>query len=595
MGRALGRAAVKAIDLSERPTGRLDSTWSARNSSTTSAYEAGAVNRSNADWRTGLSSATLAIIESLDVMLARSRWQIRNDGYAASAQGAYRRRVVGGGITARAAARHPAAENGAMLTTYNRARDTLWNAWALDPLACDVEKTKCLYEKQAVWMDELFAAGGVLIRPVYTPRQDKIGLALQEIEYEQLDTSLTQYGNNAVYHGIETDAYGAPVAYHVFAAAHPLEEQASVSTRIPADGMWHLFRKTRARQRIGVPMMAAVMPALRSLAQYETFMVARARTEAAYHGFIEEPAASTATADQIRQRISGKPRAGEAAEDPGLQVRVENGLFPILRGDRKVKFPEPVNPNTMYPPFVEQNLKRIAAGTGLDLPTVLRWYADGNFNTQRRAQLEIEAEVEALQDLLFINGILRNVCNLFLEIAVREGKLQATGFFTSARWRAAYEQTNWQGPPQKSVDGIKDQATWDMKFRGLRGTLQDYCNEQGTTVEDVLTAWDEVFDQVETNHPRLLPILQGFFEGANATAPKAGMAPDGTGSDANPADAQPGAKQPAPLATRGGNGPGRLSSAAIIDALVRAAMREEPEPAAPGGNGHGGNGHGGRT
>ncbi|HUX03141.1 MAG TPA: phage portal protein, partial [Phycisphaerae bacterium] len=162
---AAGEAAGR--HLAQRPTGRLDATWSARNSGTAPAYQAAAVNRSTADWRTGLTSATQAILEGLDTMLARSRWLIRNDGYMASAQGAYRRKVVGGGITARAAARHP--ESGVMLKSYNRQHDLLWRAWAMDPRLCDVEQTKCLYEKQAVWMDELFAAGGVLLRAVYTP------------------------------------------------------------------------------------------------------------------------------------------------------------------------------------------------------------------------------------------------------------------------------------------------------------------------------------------------------------------------------------------------------------------------------------------
>ena len=190
----LGRAAGGVLARVQREareqlaaSGKIDRTWTARSSDAGRAYEAATQNRANADWRAGLTSSTLAIIEGLDVMLARSRWLVRNDGYAASAQGGYRRKVVGGGITARASARHP--DTGEMLKGYNAQHDLLWNAWAMDPLLCDVEQTKCLYEKQALWMDELFAAGGLLIRPVYTPRTDAVGLALQELEYEQLDTT----------------------------------------------------------------------------------------------------------------------------------------------------------------------------------------------------------------------------------------------------------------------------------------------------------------------------------------------------------------------------------------------------------------------
>ena len=564
VGAFLGRMSAEADrrrgeSLAQRPTGRLDHTWSARNSATGRAYDAATQDRTNADWKTGLTSATLAIIEGLDTMLARSRWLVRNDGYAASAQGGYRRKVVGGGITARSAGRHP--DTGEMLKGHNAALDALWNYWALEPLLCDQEQTKCLYEKQAVWMDELFVAGGLLLRPVYTPRKDAIGLAIQEIEYEQLNRDLTSYEGRAVYNGIETDQYGAPVAYHVYAAAHPLEETPSAPVRLPANECWHLFRKSRVRQRIGVPFTAPVMTAVRNLAVYDRYMVSKGRTEAAYHGFIEEQPDSGSAMDNIRQSIGGRVPEGESDDGQNLRTRVEEGLFPILRNGRKVSFPQPGTPNSMYPPFVAEQLKRISAGTGLDLPTVARWYADGNFNTQRKASLEIEAEVEAIQDLQFINGVLRRVREMFVSIAVMEKKLLAAGFAASARWRAAYLTTNWQGPPVKSVDPIKDEAAWDLKFLSLRGTPQDYFNERGTSLEEVFEAWQEAFDAAG-ERPAVLPLLKQFFMGGAANTPKAGMRPDGTNPDGDPADADPGSR-----VGRGGLA-ARLARKAVLASLM---------------------------
>ena len=592
-------------DLAEKPTGRLDHTWSARNSATARAYEAAIENRGTADWRAGLTTATMAIIEGLDTMLARSRWLIRNDGYAASAQGGYRRRVVGGGITARASARNP--DGGAMLKDFNAAHDLLWNAWAMDPRLVDVEQTKCLAEKQAVWMDELFAAGGLLLRAVYTPRPDAVGLAIQEIEYEQLDKSLTSFspgglGGNAVYNGIETDAYGAPVAYHVHAAAHPLEEMPSAKVRLPADTCWHLFRKSRIRQRIGCPMMAAVMPALRNLAMYELYTLSKARTEAAYHGFVEEAPNTNASIDQIRQRISGMPPTGQTDNPNEMLVRVENGLFPVLKNGQKISFPTPQTPNSVYPQYVGENLKKIAAGTGLDLPTVTRWYADGNFNTQRKAQLEMEAECEAIQDMQFINGALRGIRELWTEIAVGERKLNAPRY-AEARWKAAYLTTNWQGPPVRSVDEIKDQAAWDMKYRSLRGTPQEYCNQQGRDIRDLLSEWQEFRAMAEEY--KLGDVLDKFFGSNTANAPKAGMQPDGTGPDGDPGDAgdaggnggnsgtgnrEPGTRKNGDPSTSSGQG--GLSRMIVREQVLASLLGGDDPSTGSGQAGHGGNGDG---
>jgi len=532
---AAGEAAGRY--LAQRPTGRLDATWTARNSTSSPAYQAAAKTRANQDWRASLSGATQAILDGLDTMLARSRWLVRNDGYAASLQGGFRRRVVGGGITARAAARHP--ETAEMLRGYNREHDRLWTSWALDPRLCDIERTRCLYEQQAVWMDELFAAGGVLIRLVYLPHPTGIGLAIQTLEYEQLDTELTSYQGRAVYRGIETDAYGAPVAYHVHAASHPLEEKPSATVRIEADGVFHLFRKGRVRQRLGAPWMAPVIPEVRNLAMFQLYTVSKARTEAAYHGFVKDRGNGPgSTYDAIRQSIGAAPKTGENDAAGEMQVRVENGLFPVLTGDRDVVFPPSATPNTVYPQFVAESLKKIAAGTGLDLPVVARWFADGNFNTQRAAALERDAEVETIQDLIFINGGLRWIRELFTEIAVREGKLKATGWRESPRWRSAYLQTNWQGPPKRSVDPLKDQAAWDLQYRSLRASPADYFNETGKDAGEVLAEWQEFVTLAD--EAGLGPVVRQYFKIAAPNTPKAGMQPDGTGDQANPADATPG-------------------------------------------------------
>jgi len=555
--RAFSAVGRRLVSLAERPTGRLDATWSARNSTGSKAYEAGVENRSNADWRTGLSTATGAILESLDVMLARSRWLIRNDAYAASAQGGFRRAVVGGGITARAAARDP--KSGKQLREFNSAHDALWGDWANTPGLCDVERTKSLYEKQALWMDELFAAGGLLLRAVYVPDPDNVGLAIQELEYEQLDGTLTSFGGNAVYRGIETDAYGAPVAYHVFAAAHPLEESPSVSTRLAADTCWHVFRKTRVRQRLGAPWMAAVMPLLRNLAMYETYTLAKARTEAAYHGFVREPPGSTATLDQIKRKIGGSLPSGDSDDPNNIQVRIENGLFPVLRNGREVAFAPGTTPNSVYEPYVMHNLKRIAAGTGLDMPTVARWYADGNYSTQRMAHLEKEAETEGVQDLLFINGALRGIRERWTEIAVLEGKLSAPGYATSAIWRRAYLTTNWQGPPKRSADKIKDAAAWQMLLGMGLAAPQDYANEQGVDLRDVYSAIAEARDLADEYG--IADVIDPFGGGTDHT-PKEGKSPDDE------------TKLPSP--PPGGNGSGRKALANLIaERAILAGMTEE--------------------
>ncbi|HUT60760.1 MAG TPA: phage portal protein [Phycisphaerae bacterium] len=504
-------------------------------------HEAARKDATTADWRAALTSADQSILDDLDTMLARSRTMIANDGYAASMQGGYRRSVVGGGITARSAARHP--DTNVMLKSFNAELDALWNEYYWDPAVCDAEQTKTMPEKQQLWMNELFAAGGVFIVEDYLPRGEAAALVLQEIEYEQRDTLLTDFEGRAVRGGIELGSRHEPLAYHLYTAAHPLDDYGSKSRRVPADRCIHLYRQDRVRQRIGAPWMRPIMQSIRNLAMFDNYTMHTSRTRAAYVGFIEQPDAGgpptlpgVVAARLSAARPGGQPSEAELAGR--IEIAVQSGMFAVLKPGQKPHFPNVASPDTMYPPFVLEQLKRISAGTGLDLTTVARWYADGNFSSQRQAKLDMWAEVDWIQDILFIHKAMRRIRRRFVELNILEGRLRATGYAESQRWRTAYLTTNWQGPPKHTIDEIKDQAAWSMKFKNLIGSPQEYCNEQGKDIRDVLAEIDEFrrMAQNDYNLGDLLPLIWGT---SIANQPKAGKKPadpSRAGDNGNDAD-----------------------------------------------------------
>ena len=447
-------------------------------------YDAAKKDRTNRDWRTVLTSADSAILNDLDTLLARSRATIRNDGYAASAQAGYQRYVVGSGITARASARHP--ESGEMLDGFNQKVDLLWDDWSNTPEFCDVERTKTLAEKQRLWMNELFAAGGLFIIENYRQRDKSVGLILQEVEYEQADTTKIEHEGRQVRGGIEIDEYGAPIAYHLNTIKHPLNDWSTQSSRIEASRVIHLFRQDRIRQKRGVPWMSAILPSIRNLAMYETYTQLKARNEAAYTGFVEQEQPGNAfTPLQIAKTVGAATPSGESDSTNELQVRIEPGLFPFLKPGQRVTFPPPQTPNTQYPPFVLEQLKRIAAGTGLDLATMVRWYADGNFSSPRQDKLEIYAETDPIQQIYFINKTMRRIRRRFIEQCILEGRLEASGYFENERWRNAYLRTNWKGPPKPSIDRAKDAAGTKLLMSMGLLSPQDWANEQWLEIRDI--------------------------------------------------------------------------------------------------------------
>ena len=188
--------------------------------------------------------------------------------------------------------------------------------------------------------------------------------------------------------------------------------------------------------------------------------------------------------------------------------------------------------------------------------------------------------------LQFINGALRGIRGLWTEIAVREGKLSATGFLESARWRAAYLLTNWQGPPRRSVDEIKDEAAWDMRIRALRGSPQEYCNERSKTIEDVLGEIREFFDTAEQYG--LGWMAKNFFGSPSVNRPKTGMRPDGTGGDADAAvpagrqdggNGDPASRDEDPAARDQDGGKGDLSRLVINRLVLQGLLDRGGNPA----------------
>ena len=382
-----------------------------------------------------------------------------------------------------------------MLDSYNEILDRLWKNWANDSTLCDVEKTKIFAEKEALWVGEMYEAGGIFLVLSYVPNPDNIGLKIQEIEYEQTNNTIQSFEGRKVKSGIEVDEYGAPIAYHLFTKSHPSEDFKPKSTRILAENVIHIFRQERVKQTKGTPWLSAVMPSIRNLAIYEQSMLLKARTEAAYHGIVEQEATGGfGLPGNVARQIGAVPPATEAVSTDttanSIEVNIQPGLFPVLNPGQTIRFPTPATPNTMYSPFVQEQLKRIAAGVGLDIATISRWYGDTNFSAQKQAKLDAYAETDPIQSMLIIK-VLTRIRNLFIEFAIKEGRLKAVGYYETYTWREAYRTTNWQGPAKPSVEPYKDaKAAETLMNLGLL-TPQTYFNERGLEIREVYAEYEE--------------------------------------------------------------------------------------------------------
>ena len=528
-----------------------------------STYEAAKKRRVERDWTPSNKSADQAIVDDLPTLRARARAAVRDTWAGASARGGYRRKVVGIGITPRSAATHP--DTGTLLEEFNAEVDELWREWANDPTACDAERRKTLIGKQRLWITELFTVGQAFIVPSYTRRKDRVGLVLQEIEPEQLDDTVSSYEGRSVRAGIEIDGVGAAVAYHVHTGKHPLEQYSTNSERIPADQMIHLLDQDRVRQTHGVPWMAPILRKLRHEGMYDEYMLIKARAEAAFTGMVIQ---DIGLGDANPGLATPSGETGLDA-DGNVEVNVEPGMMTRLRPGEDVKFPPGNNPNPQYDGFSREQIKRIAAGTGLDYATVARWFADGNFSTQRMNRIETYEETDPLQEMMIWCGLSR-IREQFKEYCILERRVKAPRFFTDSRWRRAYLRESWQGPPKTPIDEVKHAAAVKVMLELGLTTRADILNELGLN-------WRDVFRQIKAEKEYAadqeisLPGLTGPAKTDPHEARPGAQSDRGVGDEEEEEDDEPDGEEP-DQQSAGGNGSSRLTGRAA----GRLAAIEEP-------------------
>lgn len=447
-------------------------------------YAAAERNRLTKDYDDTSLSADQAIVDHTPRLNARARAAVMNHWAGASGVSAYRRHVVGSGITSRANARDP--ETGDAFEDFNRDIDRLWNRWVRDRTLCDVERRKTFNEMQSLGVSEFCTVGQCFFVWSYTPHRVNVGLKIQVFETEQLAWDKFQKfgpGSNDIKGGIEVDSVGSPLAYHFHTGEHPLEAFGSDPVRVPADRVYHLMRQDRARQTHGVTRLAPVLLQMHHLANYDLNHVVRARMEACIGAVIEQ------SAELVGTNLGVAPPAEDTdhpTDDRGnVRIRFEPGMAPRLAPGETMNFNTPTGVGGNYAAFTDQQIVQISAGMGLDHPTLTRDFRKGTFSGQRQGLIERNSETDPIQNLM-VDLLCRPVREWFTTLAIMEGRVEAPGFMTDPEIHAAYLEMVHQGPPKPWIDPLKQAQAAALSLATRLTTRRDITNELGGNEAEVL-------------------------------------------------------------------------------------------------------------
>lgn len=339
-----------------------------------------------------------------------------------------------------------------------------WKLWA-ESTDCDITRTQNLYGLQSLAFRSALESGDVfaILPEVERPGQP-YGLAVQLIEADRVCNPDCTANTETLVDGVEMDAAGAPVAYHI-CRSHPgafgRRAKGLKWDRVEAFGattgrrrVLHIFERRRPGQTRGVPYLAGIIEPLKQLTRYTEAEVSAAVNSAAFAVFakMDREAFSELFGDAEQQAYiqSGTSWDGTI---PQTVVDTPARVINLLPGEDIVS-PDLNRPNVAFDPFVMACLRQI--GVALELPfEVLVKHFQSSYSAARAALLDAWRFFRTRRDFM-ATYFCQPIYTTWLAEGVAIRRIGAPGYFADAAWRNAWSAAVWVGDGPGSIDPLKE-------------------------------------------------------------------------------------------------------------------------------------------
>lgn len=468
-------------------------------------------------WSPALWSGDTVIGPQRDTLVARIRDLVRNDGWATSAVNRTVDNAVGVSFRpiskpdyrALRAISGNTAFDAQWAQEFGNAVDARWRLWANDTHRYnDAERMLTFGQQMSLAFRHLIVDGDALA--VLPWLEDRMGYGgaryatcVQLIDPDRLSNPNVLMNTQQIRNGVEIDAMGAPIAYHI-REAHQADWWSAADTvswrRIPREDaagrpiVCHMYDHQAASQhRGGAGILAPVIERLRMLTRYDGAELDAALVNALFAVYIESPYDHDGTADafnagpgtdQLETRLNM-----QAAWHQGRQVEA-NGLNPaLLFPGESAKTVSAARPASGYRDFQRAVLNNVASGTGLSPQQLSNDWSETNYSSARGAMLEAWKTLSRRrQD--FELGFCQPIRIAFLEEAMELDNLPLPRNAPDyALARGAYARAKWLGPGRGWIDPVAEKKGAILGMDAGLSTLEQECaiNEGGD--------WEENLDQ----------------------------------------------------------------------------------------------------
>jgi lambda family phage portal protein len=301
--------------------------------------------------------------------------------------------------------------------------------------------------------------------------QYKHGIALNPMEADRVDIDKNEVlpGGRKIRMGVETNEFGKPVAYWVL-NYHPGDydymapRAEKKHTRVPAENMIHVFRRTRPGQTRGVTAFAPAIFSMQMLNGYREAEITAARAAAAKFGVL------------VSQDNEG---LADSYDGDVPEMMADAGTVQVLPPGYDYKMIDPTHPTSAFADFHKSVLRGIASGLGLSYESLSNDLENTSYSSIRQGAL-LERDNFKNDQRFMIEHLVDKVFRLWLEwtlstsqYGIRPDKLNK--FSRDIQWRG--RGFSWVDPKKEieaAVIGLHN---------GIL-SMQDVANQYGRDVEE---------------------------------------------------------------------------------------------------------------
>lgn len=356
-------------------------------------------------------------------------------------------------------------------SAWQRKAEKEFALWAENRIACDALGLNDFYELQQIayqaWLLSgdvfcLFKTGKTSLFNPYTTRlhlieADRVSTPTAWVSpFGMMTEGKSEKTGNAIHDGVEVDASGRVVAYHI-RNTYPYEYTTKQTewTRVEAIGkvtelpnILHIMDAERPDQYRGVSYLAPVIEPLLQIRRYTETEITAAVIESCFAGFIKTEAdPNKMPINETAEELDNGP------SDPN-EFNFGPGEFNVLKPGEDITFTDPKRPANGFANFVRAVAEQVGAALEIPAEILLKSFSS-SYSASRGALLEAWKSFR-MRRVWFSNDFCKPVYQNWLAEAVAIGRIQAPGFFSDPALMKAWSGSEWTGPSQGQLNPVQE-------------------------------------------------------------------------------------------------------------------------------------------